>query len=255
MRVIIANDHGAVALKIRLMRHMEQKGFSVVNLGTDDENSVDYPDMARQACAEFLKGGYDFGVLLCGTGIGISIAANKIDGIRAALPQNKFAARMAKEHNNANFLVFGGRIDYNEPPEELLDAFVNATFDTQGRHCRRVAKLSPQTANGDFKHLVLWQLNTQLSPEEKQTAAAEVKKRLEALNGQIPGLKTLSVHILLGTASDDDLLLESVFDNEAALAAYQVHPKHLEAAAYVRSVTQARRCADFSFRGKSNESI
>ena len=149
MKVVMANDHGAVGLKKRLCAYLTSKGISVVNLGTDDESAVDYPDMAEKACAEYLTGGYDFGILLCGTGIGMSIAANKIDGIRAALPQNAFAARMAKEHNNADFLVFGGRIDYVDSPEMMIDAFIGAEF-AGGRHLRRIEKTTnaATTANG-----------------------------------------------------------------------------------------------------------
>ena len=247
MKVIIANDHGAVVLKKKLITYMESRGITVVNLGTDNENSVDYPDMARKACSEYLKGDYDFGILLCGTGIGISIAANKIEGIRAALPQNSYAAKMAKEHNNANFLVFGGRIEYAEPPETILEAFLKADFDPESRHGRRVSKLKTVPAADTLRHLVMWKLKTELSAEEKNSAAAEIKKRLEALNGRIPGLISLTVHSLLTETSGGDLLLDSCFTGKAALDNYQKNPEHLEAAAYVRSVTESRNCADYCF--------
>lgn len=247
MKVIIANDHGAVALKKKLITYMESRGITVVNLGTDNENSVDYPDMARKACSEYLKGGYDFGILLCGTGIGISIAANKIEGIRAALPQNSYAAKMAKEHNNANFLVFGGRIEYSEPPESILDAYLKASYDPESRHGRRVSKLKTIPAAETLRHLVIWKLKTELSAEEKKSAAAEIKKRLEALNGRIPGLISLTVQTLLTDTSSGDLLLDSCFTGKAELDAYQQNPEHLDAAAYVRSVTESRSCADYRF--------
>jgi ribose 5-phosphate isomerase B len=142
MRILIANDHGGVELKNRLVRHLEAKGVAVENLGVDTADSVDYPDMAEKAAKAFFEdGGFDFGVLICGTGIGISISANKIAGIRAALPQNIFAATMAKEHNNANFLAFGGRIEYPESPEAMLDAFMETDFEG-GRHERRVGKIN-----------------------------------------------------------------------------------------------------------------
>lgn len=140
MKIIMANDHGAVDLKKRILNFLEKKGFEITNLGVDEEISVDYPDMAEKACKQYLQGGYDFGILCCGTGIGISIAANKIDGIRAALPQNAFAAEMAKEHNNANFIVFGGRIDYSDSIESMLDAYINTDFGGD-RHLRRVDKI------------------------------------------------------------------------------------------------------------------
>ncbi|WP_320127787.1 ribose 5-phosphate isomerase B [uncultured Sphaerochaeta sp.] len=139
-KIVIANDHGAVELSKSLANHLEELGFEVNHLGVYTEESVDYPDMAQLACREFKKGGYAFGIVCCGTGIGISISANKIQGIRCALPQNSFAAEMAKKHNNANFLAFGGRIEYSEDPLKILDAFVQATFEG-GRHQRRVDKI------------------------------------------------------------------------------------------------------------------
>ena len=140
-RVIIANDHGAIEIKQQLQAHLESRGYSVENIGVDSPDSVDYPDLAQTACGAFLQdGGYAFGVLCCGTGIGISISANKIKGIRCALPQNIYAATMGREHNNANFIAFGGRIDYVEPVEKMLDAFIDADFGG-GRHGRRVEKI------------------------------------------------------------------------------------------------------------------
>lgn len=139
-KVVIANDHGAVELANRLATHLTGQGYEVNHLGVFDGSSVDYPDMAALACVEFLRGGYEFGILCCGTGIGISISANKIDGIRCALPQNSFAASMAKLHNNANFIAFGGRIDYQEPVTMMLDAYRQGLFEG-GRHATRVAKI------------------------------------------------------------------------------------------------------------------
>ena len=139
-KVIIANDHGAVEIKNRIVKHLELRGYEVVNLGTDTTDSVDYPDMAAKACGEYKKGGYEFGIVCCGTGIGISISANKIRGIRCALPQDSFASAMARQHNNANFLAFGGRIDYKEPVETMLDSFIDNQFEGD-RHSRRVEKI------------------------------------------------------------------------------------------------------------------
>ena len=141
MKVVIANDHGAVELVNRIIRHLESKNIDVTWLGTKTEDSVDYPDYALCACKEYLKGGYDFGIVCCGTGIGISISANKIHGIRCALVQDSFAARMTKEHNNANFLAFGGRIDYKESVESMIDAYMAAEVSTDPRHVRRVEKM------------------------------------------------------------------------------------------------------------------
>lgn len=141
MRCVVANDHGAVSLARRLTAHLEERGIDVNYLGTDKEESVDYPDQAEKCAKEFLKGGYDFALVLCGTGIGISIAANKIKGIRCALVQDSYSAEMAKRHNNANMLSFGGRIEYKEEPEKILDAFIDAEFEG-GRHQRRIDKIT-----------------------------------------------------------------------------------------------------------------
>jgi len=140
MKIVIANDHGAVALKFKLVQWLKDQGHEVVNLGVDAEDRVDYPDQAGLAVREFEKGGYDFGIVCCGTGIGISIAANKYKGIRCALVHDSYTARMAKEHNNANFVAFGGRVEYAEPVEHVLDVFMTANFEG-GRHATRVAKL------------------------------------------------------------------------------------------------------------------
>lgn len=158
-RVLIGNDHGAVDLKVRLVKHLEERGYAVENCGVDREDSVDYPDIAQLVCGRLLEASrqgqprhgqpqqdqetepFEFAILCCGTGIGISIAANKIRGIRCALPQNIFAATMAREHNDANVIAFGGRIAYGEPVEEMLDAFMDARHQG-GRHQTRVCKIT-----------------------------------------------------------------------------------------------------------------
>ena len=140
MKAVIANDHGAVNLAARIVGHLKARGIEVTYLGTDKEESVDYPDKAEECVNEYRKGGYDFGVLLCGTGIGISISANKMKGIRCALPQTRYSAEMTKRHNDANFIAFGGRVEYSEDPVEILDAYMDATFEG-GRHERRISKM------------------------------------------------------------------------------------------------------------------
>ena len=140
MHIVIANDHAAVDLKKILLSWLRAQGHEVVNLGVDVEDRVDYPDMAQAACEEYKKGGYDFGILLCGTGIGISMAANKIPGIRCALVHDLFTATLAREHNNANFIAMGGRVEYATPPTEILTAFMKAKFQG-GRHSDRVGKI------------------------------------------------------------------------------------------------------------------
>lgn len=138
--IIIGNDHGAVELKDSIVSYLESKGHQVTDKGVMDSQAADYPDKAEEVCGEYLKGGYDFGILLCGTGIGISISANKIKGIRCAMPQNCFAARMAREHNDANFIAFGGRIDYPESVLDMIDCYMDNQF-AGDRHKRRVDKI------------------------------------------------------------------------------------------------------------------
>ena len=110
MKVVIGCDHGGFELKEVLSAHLKDKGFDVVDVGTYDTNSVDYPDIAQKACEEVIYGRCEWGVLICGTGIGISIAANKVNGIRCALVSNEYSAEMTKRHNNANMVAFGGRV-------------------------------------------------------------------------------------------------------------------------------------------------
>jgi ribose 5-phosphate isomerase B len=140
-KVVVANDHGAVELTARIVGFLREKGYEVNYLGTAENKSVDYPDMAKAACDEFNRGGYEFGIVCCGTGIGISICANKIRGIRCALPQNIFAATMAKEHNDANFLAFGGRIDYQDDVLDMINAFITTKVSPEERHARRREKM------------------------------------------------------------------------------------------------------------------
>lgn len=138
--ILIGNDHGAVELKEEVVKHLTAKGYAVKDLGVAPEESVDYPDKAEELCKELLGGNYEFGILLCGTGIGISISANKIEGIRCALPQNLFAAEMCKLHNNANVIAFGGRIDYSDSVTDMIDKYMETEFEG-GRHERRVNKI------------------------------------------------------------------------------------------------------------------
>lgn len=141
MKCVLANDHGAVELAKRILTHLEERGIEVKYLGVAEEISVDYPDKAKEASEEFFKGSYDFGILLCGTGIGISIAANKIKGIRCALLSDTYTAKMAKEHNNANMIALGGRVSYKEDPLKIIDSYLDASF-LGGRHQRRIDKIT-----------------------------------------------------------------------------------------------------------------
>ena len=140
MNIIIGADHGGVALKQHLIGFLEGKGNKVKNMGVDSEDPVDYPDIAAATCREYKKGEYDFGILVCGTGIGASIAANKIQGIRCANLCDNYAARMAKSHNNANFIAFGGRMSYAVPAVDMVSVFMETSF-SGGRHQVRVDKI------------------------------------------------------------------------------------------------------------------
>ena len=138
--IVIGSDHGAFELKAVLKEHLAAKGIAVEDCGTFDGNSVDYPDIAEQVCEKVKSGQFEFGILLCGTGIGISIAANKIDGIRCGLVNNEYSAEKAKQHNNANVIAMGGRVLGPDLAKNILDAFMNASFEG-GRHQNRIDKV------------------------------------------------------------------------------------------------------------------
>ncbi len=139
-KIIIASDHGALSLKNEIISFLRAKDCDVKDMGVMSEVPVDYPDIAVLACNEFKKGGYDLGILLCGTGIGVSITANKIKGIRCALIHDLYTAEMAKAHNDANFIAFGGRVKYTVPVTKMIEKFMDTEF-AGDRHIRRVAKI------------------------------------------------------------------------------------------------------------------
>jgi len=139
-KIVIASDHGAVTLKSETVSFLKTKNCDVKDMGVNSEDPVDYPDIAVLACNEFKKGGYDFGILLCGTGIGVSITANKVKGIRCALIHDLLTAEMAKAHNDANFIAFGGRVKYSVPVTQMIEKFMETKF-AGDRHIRRVTKI------------------------------------------------------------------------------------------------------------------
>lgn len=139
--IAIASDHGGYDLKMALIKELQAKGLAVLDLGTHSGESVDYPDYADAMAAAFRDGKATRGVLLCGSGIGISIAANRHPELRAALVHDGLTARLARLHNDANVLVMGGRILGPELAKDCLDVFLNTAFEG-GRHARRVAKMS-----------------------------------------------------------------------------------------------------------------
>ena len=138
MKIAIAADHGGYELKEALKKHYA--ALNLVDLGTFSPQSVDYPDIANKMAQEILTHRADLGILICGTGVGISIAANRHKGIRAALIYSREVARLAKEHNNANVLVFGGRTMALNDVIDYIDTFLSAQFEG-GRRQNRLNKL------------------------------------------------------------------------------------------------------------------
>lgn len=141
MRIAIASDHAAVALKDELAAWLAELGHEVNDLGTHGTESVDYPDYGYKVAEEIAAGTADFGVALCGSGIGISIAANRHPACRAALVSEPLSARLAREHNDANVIALGARLIGIEMAKTCVETFLSTSF-TGGRHQRRVDKLS-----------------------------------------------------------------------------------------------------------------
>lgn len=140
MKIAIGCDHGALALKETVKKVLSELGMEMDDLGTFTEESVDYPDIAEKVCEKIAAGASDRGVVLCGTGIGISIAANKMKGIRCALCSDVYSARMARAHNDANVLALGGRVLGPGLAGEIVRTFFTQDFEG-GRHERRVGKI------------------------------------------------------------------------------------------------------------------
>lgn len=140
MKIAIGSDHGGFTMKEELKEYLKEKGYDVTDCGTYSEESIDYPDIAMETAKKIISKENELGVLLCGTGIGISIAANKIDGIRAALCTDCYCAKMARNHNDANVLCMGGRVTGIELAKSILDTFLNEKFEG-GRHSIRVDKI------------------------------------------------------------------------------------------------------------------
>ncbi len=141
MKLLIASDHGGFSLKSRVLRFLKSRKVDVEDLGSDSSESVDYPDYALKVAERVSKGESDGGVLVCGTGIGMCIAANKFKNVRAAVVSEAYSAKMAKEHNNANVLCVGGRVlEELGKAEEILAAWLDAKYEG-GRHDRRLDKI------------------------------------------------------------------------------------------------------------------
>ncbi|HIU88169.1 MAG TPA: ribose 5-phosphate isomerase B [Candidatus Avilachnospira avistercoris] len=140
MKIAIGNDHAATDMKNEIMQHLKDRGCEVINMGTDGYDSVDYPDYARKVCDAVNAGEADLGVAICGTGVGISIACNKIDGIRACCCSEPFSAKLSRQHNDTNVLCFGARVVGPELAKMIVDEWLDAEF-MGGRHQLRVDKI------------------------------------------------------------------------------------------------------------------
>lgn len=141
MTIAIGNDHAAIELKQVIAEHLRGLGVEVLNLGVDTPASVDYPDCAARVGRAVSGGDADLGVLICGTGLGMSMAANKVPGIRAALCCFEYHARMAREHNHANICCLGARVTGSELAKAIVTVFITTPPSGDPRHLRRIAKI------------------------------------------------------------------------------------------------------------------
>lgn len=141
MTIIFGSDHAGFALRRILASRAIDLGYAVSEVGARDEQPYDYPDAAAEVAARLQRGDADMGVLICGTGIGMSIAANRFKGVRAAVVWNEKVARLAREHNFANILCLGARVTDSDQAAEIFDAFLDEPPSDETRHARRVAKM------------------------------------------------------------------------------------------------------------------
>ncbi len=141
MKIAIGCDHGGIVLKPAIKKVLENNGIDIVDMGCEDIKSVDYPDYALKVAEAVSKGEVDRGIILCGTGIGISIAANKVKGVRAAVCHDLFTAQMCAQHNDANVIAMGGRVINEELAGQMVQVWLDTPFEG-GRHNGRVAKIS-----------------------------------------------------------------------------------------------------------------
>lgn len=142
MKVVIGSDHGGFHLKKRLVPYIESLGHQVEDAGCDDDSSVDYPDYAERVSQKIIAKDAELGILICGTGIGMSIAANRHYQIRAAVCHDEYTAEMCREHNNANILCIGERVLDPEIAEKIVKVYLATKFEEGGRHQRRIDKFS-----------------------------------------------------------------------------------------------------------------
>lgn len=141
MRVVIGSDHAGFELKQQLLAHLKEEGHLVIDVGTDSTEPVDYPDYAAAVARAVVSGEGERGIIVCGSGAGASIAANKITGIRAAVVHDHYTAHQAVEHDDMNVLAIGGRVIGVNTATEIVDTFLGARFSGEERHSRRLRKV------------------------------------------------------------------------------------------------------------------
>ncbi|MGN1028831.1 MAG: RpiB/LacA/LacB family sugar-phosphate isomerase [Bacilli bacterium] len=139
MKIGISNDHHGVELKNKIIKYLHERGIECINFGTNDNENVDYVEYAVKLCTAINEKQVDLGILICGTGIGMSIAANKIKGIRCGKVSTVREASLTKEHNMANVIALS---EYTENVEEIVDAFINTKYSTEERHIRRIEEIA-----------------------------------------------------------------------------------------------------------------
>jgi RpiB/LacA/LacB family sugar-phosphate isomerase len=141
MRIVVGADHAGFEMKQTMAAYLRHLGHEVINKGTDSDSPVDYPDFAEAVAKAIINGAAERGVLICGSGVGASVAANKIPGIRAGVCHDTYSARQGVEHDDMNVLVLGARVIGIEHARELINSFLSANFSNEERHRRRLAKI------------------------------------------------------------------------------------------------------------------
>lgn len=141
MKIAIASDHAGWKIKEHLSRLLTEKGYKVGDFGCDNDDACDYPDFGLPVAEAIMRGEYEKGILICGAGIGMSLVANKVPGVRAALCLNPFMAKVSREHNDANILILPGRVVSEKESENMAVIFLETEFSKEERHVRRITKI------------------------------------------------------------------------------------------------------------------
>lgn len=141
MKIAIGSDHVGYGLKLHIIEYLKGKGYELLDFGADSEERTDYPIYGVRVAKAVRDGEADFGILICGTGVGISLAANKVDGIRAVVCSEPYSAKLSRQHNNTNIVAFGARVIGSATAEMIVDEFLTAEFEG-GRHQKRVDMLT-----------------------------------------------------------------------------------------------------------------